>query len=138
MKIRLNIFNAFYNVPDQNTCFFLDDIGEIVEYPPPDPLLEAPLWRNPPDDNLIGDIFHLEVIEVDFIKVNNILASSQAAPIFENPHGDKRLIMEPIQDKHLAYRHRELQDLSVERSRFGMLRRVLFLVECYMIIKKKG
>jgi hypothetical protein len=25
MKIRLNIFNAFQNAPNQNTCFFLDD-----------------------------------------------------------------------------------------------------------------
>jgi hypothetical protein len=42
MKIRLNIFNAFQNAPNQNTCFFLDDIGEAVEDPPPNPLSKAP------------------------------------------------------------------------------------------------
>jgi hypothetical protein len=31
MKIRLNIFTAFQNAPDQKTCFFLDAIGETVE-----------------------------------------------------------------------------------------------------------
>jgi hypothetical protein len=35
MKIRLNIFTAFQNAPDQKTCFFLDANGETVENPPP-------------------------------------------------------------------------------------------------------
>jgi hypothetical protein len=94
MKIRRNIFNAFQNAPNQNTYFFLNDIGETVEDPPPDPLSEAPLWRNPPkpmpitsstpppDDNLTGDIFHSKVSKVDLIGVENILVSSLAAPIF--------------------------------------------------------
>jgi hypothetical protein len=47
MKIRLKTFNAFQNAPGPNTCFFLDDIEEIIEHPPPDPLPEAPSWRNP-------------------------------------------------------------------------------------------
>jgi hypothetical protein len=114
MKIRLNIFNAF-----QNTCFFLDDIGEAVEDPPPNPLSKAPSWRNPlepmpltsstppPDNNSIGNIFHLEVTKVDFIGVDNFFASSLATTVFEDPHRDKRLIMEPVWDKHLKYHHRE-------------------------------
>ena len=48
MKIKLNIFNAFQNAPDQKTCFFLDAIGETIEDPPPESLSEAPSWRNPP------------------------------------------------------------------------------------------
>jgi hypothetical protein len=94
MKIRLNIFNAFQNAPNQNTCFFLDDIGEVVEDPPPNPLSEAPKWRNPskpmpltsstpaPNNNPIWDIFHSKVIEVDFIGVDNFFASSLATPVF--------------------------------------------------------
>jgi hypothetical protein len=42
MKIRLNIFTAFQNAPDQKACFFLDDIGKTVEDPPPETLSEAP------------------------------------------------------------------------------------------------
>ena len=79
MKIKLNIFNAFQNAPNQNTCFFLDDIGETIEDPPPESRFEAPSRRNPLepmpltsstpplDDNPTRDIFHLEVTEVDFI-----------------------------------------------------------------------
>jgi hypothetical protein len=86
IKIRLNIFNAFQNAPDQKTCLFLDDIGETVEDPPPVSLSEAPSWRNlpepmlltsstpPPDDNPTGDIIHSEVTEVDFLGVDNFLA----------------------------------------------------------------
>jgi hypothetical protein len=148
--MRLNIFNAFQNAPNQNTSFFLDDIRETVE----DPLLEslsgAPSWRIPPepmpltsssptpDDNATGDIFHSEVTEVNFIEVDNFLASSQAASIFEDPHRDKRLIMEPVRDKHLEYRHGESQGLSAERRKFRILRGIFLLVECYMIIKNKG
>ena len=75
---------------------------------------------------------------MDFIGVDNFLASSLVASIYENPLRDKKLIMEPVRDKHLEYSHGELQDLSSERSSFGILGGVLFLVECYMIIKKKG
>ena len=94
MKMRLSIFNAFQNAPNQKTCFLLDDIGENVEDPLLESLFEAPSWRNPPepmpltsstpplDDNPTGDIFHSEVTEVDFIGVDNFLASSQAASIF--------------------------------------------------------
>jgi hypothetical protein len=31
MKVRLNIFNAFQHAPDQNECFFVDNIKEYVE-----------------------------------------------------------------------------------------------------------
>ena len=48
MKIRLNIFIAFPNAPNQKACFFLDAIGETIEDPPPESLSEAPSWRNPP------------------------------------------------------------------------------------------
>ena len=112
MKMRLNIFNAFQKAPNQNTYFFLDDIGENVEDPPPESLSEAPSLRNPPEpmpltsstpppnDNPIGDIFHSEVTEVDFIGVNNFLASSQAASVFEDHYRDKKLFMEPVRNKH--------------------------------------
>jgi hypothetical protein len=108
MKIRLNIFNAFQNAPGQNTCFFLDDISEIVEDPSPDSLFEAPSWRNPlepvpltsstppPDDNPTRYICHLEVAEVDFTRVDNFFASSLVAPVCENPLRDKKLIIEPV------------------------------------------
>jgi hypothetical protein len=46
--------------------------------------------------------------------------------------------MEPVLDKQLGYGHEENQDLSSEGSSFKIIRRFLFLVECYMIIKKKG
>jgi hypothetical protein len=46
--------------------------------------------------------------------------------------------MEPVWDKHLEYCHGETQDLSFEGSSFRIVKRFLFLVECYMIIKKKG
>ena len=73
----------------------------------------------PPNDNPTRDIFHSKVTKVDFIGVDNSLASSLAAPVFEDPHKDKRLIMEPFQDKHLEYRHGESQGLSAERRNFG-------------------
>jgi hypothetical protein len=88
MKIRLNIFIAFQNVPNQKACFFLDAIVETVEDPPAESLFEAPSWRNPPepmpltsstpppDDNPTGDIFHVEVTVVNFIGVDKFLASS--------------------------------------------------------------
>jgi hypothetical protein len=151
MKIRLNIFTAFQNAPNQKACFFLDDIGKTVEDPSPESLSEAPSWRNPPepmmpltsstpppDDNPIGDIFHAEVTEVDFIGVEKFFASSHVASVFEDPYRDKTLIMEPVRDKQLGHGHEETQDLSSEGSSFRIIRRFLFLVECYMIIKKKG
>jgi hypothetical protein len=55
-----------------------------------------------------------------------------------DPYRDKGLIMEPVRDKQLGYGHEETQDLSSEGSSFKIIRRFLFLVECYMIIKKKG
>ena len=58
------------------------------------PLLQVPPL--PPDDNPTGDIFHAEVIEVDFIGVDNFLASSQVAPVFDDSYRDKRLIMELV------------------------------------------
>ena len=99
----------------------------------------APYFKYPPpDDNPIGDIFHTEVIEVNFIGVDKFLASSHAASVFEDPYKDKRLIMEPVQDKHLEYCHGESQGLSAERRNSGILRGIFLFVECYMIIKKKG
>jgi hypothetical protein len=150
MKIRLNIFTAFQNAPDKKACFFLDDIGKTVEDPPPETLSEAPAWRNPPepmpltsstpppDDNPTGNKFHSEVSEVDFIGVDNFSASSQVVPVCVDPYRDKGLIMEPVRDKQLGHGHEETQDLSSEGSSFKIIRRFLFLVECYMIIKKKG
>jgi hypothetical protein len=150
MKIKLNIFTAFQNAPNQKACFFLDAIGENIEDPPPECLFEAPSWTNPPEpmpltsstpppnDNPTGDIFHAEVTKVDFIGVENIFASSHVASVFEDPYRDKMSIMEPVRDKHLGYDHEETQDLSSEGSSFSIIRRFLFLVECYMIIKKKG
>jgi uncharacterized coiled-coil protein SlyX len=93
MKIRLNIFTAFQNAPDQKACFFLDAIGETIEGPPPEFLSEAPSWRNPPepmpltsstpppDDNPTGNILHSEVTEVNFIGVDKFSASSQIVPV---------------------------------------------------------
>jgi uncharacterized coiled-coil protein SlyX len=150
MKIRLNIFTAFQNAPDQKACFFLDDIGKTVEDPPPETLSEAPAWRNPPepmpltsstpppDDNPTRNKFHAEVSEVDFIGVDNFSASSQVVPVCVDTYRDKGLIMEPDRDKQLEHGHEETQDLSSEGSSFKIIRRFLFLVECYMIIKKKG
>ena len=37
------------------------------------------------DDNTTVDILHSKVIEVYFIGVDNLLASSLAAPVYENP-----------------------------------------------------
>jgi hypothetical protein len=66
----------------------LDAIGETVEDLPPESLSEALSWRNPlelmpltsstlsPDDNPTREIFHAEVTEVNFIEVDNFLASS--------------------------------------------------------------
>ena len=108
MKIRLDIFNAFQNAHDQNTYFFLDDIGETVEDPPPDPLFEALLWRNPsepmpitsstppPDGNLTWDIFHSDVSKVGFIGVENILASSLAAQFLSTPITNHSLCIKNI------------------------------------------
>jgi uncharacterized coiled-coil protein SlyX len=150
MKIRLNIFTAFQNAPDQKACFFLDDIGKTVEDPPHATLSETPAWRNPPepmplssstpppDDNPTRNKFHAEVAEVDFIRVDKYLASSQVVPVCVDPYRDKRLIMEPVRDKQLGHGHEENQDLSSEGSSSKLIRRFLFLVECYMIIKKKG
>jgi hypothetical protein len=150
MKIRLNIFTAFQNALDQKTYFFLDAIGETIEAPPPESLSEAPSWRNPPepmplssstpplDDNPTGDIVHTKVIEVDFIGVDNLSGSSQVVSVFVDPYRDKKLIMELVWDKHLGHGHEEIQDLSSEGSGFGIIQRFLFLVEYYMITKKKG
>jgi hypothetical protein len=33
MKVRLNIFNAFQHAPDQNECFFMDNIEDYVKEP---------------------------------------------------------------------------------------------------------
>ena len=49
------------------------------------------------------DIFHAKVTETDFIGLDNFLASSQVALVFEDPYRDKRLTMEPVWDKHLEY-----------------------------------
>jgi hypothetical protein len=76
------------------------------------------------------DIFHSKVTEVHFIGVDNLLLTSFAASIFENPYRDKRLITELVWDKHIEYCHRESQGLSIERSSFVILRGVLFLMEC--------
>jgi hypothetical protein len=150
MKIRLNIFTAFQNAPDQMACFFLDDIGKTVKDPPLETLFEAPGWRNPPepmpltsstpppDDNPTRNKFHAEVSVVDFIGVDNFSASSQVVPVCVDTYRDKGLIMEPVRDKQLGYGHEETQDLSSEGSSFKIIRRFLFLLECYMIIKKKG
>jgi hypothetical protein len=46
--------------------------------------------------------------------------------------------MEPVRDKQLGHDHEETRDLSSEGSSFNLIRRFLFFVECYMIIKKKG
>jgi hypothetical protein len=43
MKVRLNIFNAFQHVPDQNECFFVDHIEEYVEDSLPSLLADDPL-----------------------------------------------------------------------------------------------
>jgi hypothetical protein len=43
MKVRLNIFNAFQHVPDQNECFFMDHIEEYVEDSLPSLLADDPL-----------------------------------------------------------------------------------------------
>jgi hypothetical protein len=92
----------------------------------------------PPDDNPTRDIVHAKVIKVDFIGVDNLSASSQVVSVFVDPYRDKKLIMEPVWDKHLGHGHEEIQDLSSEGSSFGIIQRFLFLVEYYMIIKKKG
>jgi hypothetical protein len=60
-----------------------------------------------PDDNPIGDIFHVEVTEVNFIGVDKFLASSQIALVFKDPYREKRLIMEPVWDNHQEYCHGE-------------------------------
>jgi hypothetical protein len=86
----------------------------------------------PSDDNPIGDIVHANVIEVDFIRVDNLSASSQ------DPYRDKKLIMELVWDKQLGHGHEETQDLSSKGSSFKIIRRFLLLVEFYMIIKNKG
>jgi hypothetical protein len=91
MKIRLNIFTAFHNVPDKKACFFLEDIGKTVEDPPPlawrNPPEPMPLTSStpPPDDNPIRNKFHSEVSEVDFIGVDNFSASSQVVPVCVDP-----------------------------------------------------
>jgi hypothetical protein len=43
MKVRLNIFNAFEHAPDQNECFFVDNIEEYVEDSLPSLLADDPL-----------------------------------------------------------------------------------------------
>jgi hypothetical protein len=43
MKVRLNIFNAFQHAPDQNECFFVDNIEEYVEDSLPSLLTWDPL-----------------------------------------------------------------------------------------------
>jgi hypothetical protein len=92
----------------------------------------------PPDDNPTVGILHSEVIEVEFIGVDNLLSSCLAVLVFESSHRDTRLIMEPVRDKQLENRDGESQSLLVDESSFGVLKGVLFIVECYMVIKKKG
>jgi hypothetical protein len=46
--------------------------------------------------------------------------------------------MDLVRDKHLEYYHGESQGLLAERRNYGILRGIFLLVECYMIIKKKG
>lgn len=43
MKVRLNIFNAFQHAPDQNECFFVDNIEEYVKDSLPGILARDPL-----------------------------------------------------------------------------------------------
>jgi hypothetical protein len=43
MKVRLNIFNAFQHAPNQNKCFFVDNIEEYVEDSLPSLLANDPL-----------------------------------------------------------------------------------------------
>jgi hypothetical protein len=43
MKVRLNIFTAFQHAPNQNECFFLDNIEEYVEDSLPSLLTKDPL-----------------------------------------------------------------------------------------------
>jgi hypothetical protein len=43
MKVRLNIFTAFQHAPDQNECFFVDNIEEYVEDSLPSLLTKDPL-----------------------------------------------------------------------------------------------
>jgi hypothetical protein len=43
MKVRLNIFTAFQHAPDQNECFFVDNIEEYVEDSLPSLLIKDPL-----------------------------------------------------------------------------------------------
>jgi hypothetical protein len=128
----------------------LDDIGKTVEDPLLESISEDPSWRNPPepmpltsstpppDDNPTGNRFRSEVTKVDFIGVDNFSASSQIVPVCVDPYRDKGLIMELVWDKQLGYGHEETQDLSSEGCSFKIIRRFIFLVECYMIIKKKG
>jgi hypothetical protein len=42
-KVRLNIFNAFQHAPNQNECFFVDNIEEYVEVSLPSILARDPL-----------------------------------------------------------------------------------------------
>jgi hypothetical protein len=73
-----------------------------------------------------------------YIKNKTIKIWGTTVPVCVDPYRDKRLIMEPVRDKQLGHDHEENQDLSSEGSSFRIIRRFLFLVECYMIIKKKG
>jgi hypothetical protein len=43
MKVRLNIFTTFQDAPNQNECFFLDNIEEYVEDSLPSLLTKDPL-----------------------------------------------------------------------------------------------
>jgi hypothetical protein len=43
MKVRLNIFTAFQHAPDQNECFFVDNIEEYVKDSLPSLLTKDPL-----------------------------------------------------------------------------------------------
>jgi hypothetical protein len=43
IKVRLNIFNAFQHAPEQNECFFVDNIEEYVEDSLPSLLADDPL-----------------------------------------------------------------------------------------------
>jgi hypothetical protein len=82
--------------------------------------------------------FHSKVTEVDFIRVKNILSTSLVAKVFEDPHREDKLITNPIWEKHIENSYRKSKSLQINKSNFGVMREVLFIVECYIVLKTKG
>jgi hypothetical protein len=74
MKVRLNIFNAFQHAPDQNECFFVDDIEEYVEDSLPSLLA---------DDSLEACLAHFGFVDFDIDqyveKVHDLLKTTASA-----------------------------------------------------------